>query len=69
MAESDVQAILIKLERMDQRLETIIETGDDHEERLRHLEAVPAKKFDNLMNYVLTAIIGGLIGYAFTLLK
>lgn len=69
MAESDVQAILIKLERMDQRLETIIETGDDHEERLRNLEAKPAKKLDSIINYILAAIVGGIIAYGFSMIQ
>ena len=66
MAESDVQAILLKLERIDERLKTIMEKGDDHEERLRCLEAKPAKNWNTIVAAVLSALCGGLVTLVIT---
>ena len=66
MAESDVQAILLKLERIDERLRTMIEQGDDHEDRLRCLEAKPAKNWNTVVAALLSALCGGLVTLAIT---
>ncbi len=60
MAERDVQEILLKLERMDEKLQTIIAQGADHEERLRCIESRPAKKWDVVVTAVLSAMGGGI---------
>lgn len=66
MAERDVQEILLKLERIDERLDTIIKKGDDHEERLRSLEAKPAKNWNTIVAAALSALCGGLVTLVIT---
>lgn len=66
MAERDVQEILVKLERLDEKLQTIITQGADHECRIRTLESRPSKKWDTVVAALLSAVVGGMITLAIT---
>lgn len=66
MAERDVQEILIKLERLDEKLQTIITQGADHEKRLRAIENRPSKRWDSVVAALVSAVVGGMVTLAIT---
>lgn len=46
---------------MDERYNTIIHKLDDLTEKVEALEAKPAKRWDSLVGYVLSALVGGIV--------
>ena len=63
MAERTITEILESLSRIEAKMETIAETGADHEHRLRKLEQRGAKRWDAVSLSVLSAIAVGIVGY------
>ena len=53
---------------MNNRLGDICMKMDSVKDRLNHIEAIPARKWDKLMLVIMTAVIGGIIGYLFSTL-
>ena len=64
MAEQSVQEILQKLERIDEKLDNLQNTRDDHECRLRLLEGRSGKRWDGLVAAIITAVVGLVVGLA-----
>lgn len=46
---------------MDERYNTIIHKLDDLADKVEALEAKPAKRWDSLVGYVLSALVGGVV--------
>lgn len=66
MAENQVQEILLKLERIEQKLTTALADIDDHEDRLRTLEGKGGKRWEALVGQLIVlaavAFSGWLLG-------
>ena len=63
MAENQVQEILLKLERIEQKLNTALVDIDDHEERLRTLEGKGGKRWEALVEQVIMLIVAAAVGW------
>ena len=63
MAESQVQEILLKLERIEQKLTTALADIDDHEERLRTLEGKGGKRWEALVGQVIAVLAAAFSGW------
>lgn len=63
MAESQVQEILLKLERIEQKLTTALADIDDHEERLRSLESKGGKRWETLVGQVIAVLAAAFSGW------
>ena len=62
MAENQVQEILLKLERIEQKLNTALVDIDDHEERLRSLEGKGGKRWEALVAQILSLLVAAGVG-------
>ena len=63
MAENQVQEILLKLERIEQKLNTALVDIDDHEERLRSLEGKGGKRWEALVGQVIMLVVATAVGW------
>ncbi len=63
MAESQVQEILLKLERIEQKLTTALADIDDHESRIRFLEAKGGKRWEALVGQLITLVVAAAAGW------
>ena len=63
MAESQVQEILLKLERIEQKLTTALADIDDHEERLRTLEGKGGKHWETLVGQMIAVLAAAFSGW------
>ncbi len=63
MAENQVQEILLKLERIEQKLNTALVDIDDHEERLRSLEGKGGKRWEALVGQVIMLVAAAAVGW------
>ena len=66
MAESDVQAILRELGVIQTKLDAVVESGKDHEKRLRLLEGAGGRRWDGAIMATVSAVIGAVIGALIT---
>ena len=64
MPEDGVSKILQAIARLETKMEAVIETQEDQEDRIRVLESKGGKKWDNLTAQVITIIVAVLIGLA-----
>ena len=63
MAESQVQEILLKLERIEQKLTTALADIDDHEDRIRLLESKGGKRWEALVGQLITLVMAAASGW------
>ena len=63
MPADDVTEILKQLTRINTKLDSIVETNKDHEERLRSLESQNGKKWESLSTTILTGLAAAVLGY------
>ncbi len=63
MAENQVQEILLKLERIEQKLTTALADIDDHENRIRSLESKGGKRWDTLTTQVIAVVAAAAVGW------
>lgn len=63
MAESQVQEILLKLERIEQKLTTALADIDDHENRIRFLESKGGKRWETLVGQLITLTAAAASGW------
>jgi len=63
MPDEERTMIERELAEIKTMLKTSIEQGKDHENRLRALESVNGKKWENISASILTAIVVGIVGF------
>ena len=63
MAENQVQEILLKLERIEQKLTTALADIDDHEDRIRSLESKGGKRWEALVGQLIALVVAAASGW------
>ena len=60
---SDVRELAVQIKELTVEMRHTRETQEDHNKRLQSLEEKPVKKYDNIVNYIITSIIALVIGF------
>ena len=63
MAENQVQEILLKLERIEQKLTTALADIADHEDRLRKIQEKDGKRWEALTGQVIAVVAAAAVGW------
>lgn len=57
----DIHKLAINIERLTVTLQQVVESLHEHEERLDKIEEIPASKWNDVIKYILTAILGAVM--------
>lgn len=59
----DVRELAVQVKELAIEMRHMRETQEEHSKRIQTLEDKPAKRYDNIVNYIITSIIALVIGF------
>ena len=63
MPADEVTEILKQLSAISTKLDSVVASTKDHEERLRQIEQQNGKRWESLMSTIFTAVATAILGY------
>lgn len=59
----DVRELAVQVKELAIEMRHMRETQEEHNKRIQTLEEKPVKRYDNIVNYIITSILALVIGY------
>lgn len=66
---TEIRNMSIQIKELTVEMRHMRETQEEHNKRLERLEQRPIKKYDAILNTVMTSLIAGIIGFILAFLK
>lgn len=63
MPTDETTRILQELSAISTKLDSVVASTKDHEERLRQIEQQNGKRWESLMSTIFTAVVTAILGY------